>query len=733
MQVVAGVCDDSDNCPEPWLEHHKYCYAKFDIILDQQNSLDYCAVYGGDLVSFGGQGEHNFVKANYGGEYHYWIGLRRVEDNFVWSDETLLGYTNWSDIWNESNANCVALTPSFDWRTQECSTPHRFICEVPEKDIIVPLIEGEATVKPRDELCTNTLRFDKDCVSMEMMKIYNHFHDHSSHSISDVLLYFNDLQVVAANNITLSDLVTATDIVLAILEIDLDSLSPLTMEEFNSVAEACLQTVSQLLSDTSSAQWALVQEENQVTDLRTSTVQHNATGKLISGDDSIVWKNNNTLYRLLRCFEKFTLEVTNYLINTNESSFITTTDNLDVEINIQDTNTANTVTIGSATSSATFPAELLRTSQSDKIGVVITLFRSLNQILPDQMTLSASYAKLGSDVISVSQYPSLPTPFAAPVILNITLSKFSARHRQALELITVIGCSISLVCLLCTFGSLIYFRLHSERIIILHNLVLMLAFAQLMFLVSGLITHDTKVCAGIAICLHYLFLAAFFWMLVQGIQLYLKVSSVFAPSNSVLPYYFLLGYGTPAVIVGITVATKHAHYGNELICWLSTEDGVVYAFVGPVICIIIINLVVLILVLRAFMGVKVNEAKTEKERLRSGVRACMILLPILGLTWIFGILAFNKETLFFAYLFALLNSSQGVFIFILHCACNDEVKSMYKKRFKSKISTSAHAWAANNKSKSKSTSTTTTASEGVSVSLNTYIKKSVGKQEDTSA
>lgn len=36
----------------------------------------------------------------------------------------------------------------------------------------------------------------------------------------------------------------------------------------------------------------------------------------------------------------------------------------------------------------------------------------------------------------------------------------------------------------------------------------------------------------------------------------------------------------------------------------------------------------------------------------------IVLLPLLGLTWVFGIMAINKNTIAFQYLFAILNSLQ---------------------------------------------------------------------------
>jgi len=40
------------------------------------------------------------------------------------------------------------------------------------------------------------------------------------------------------------------------------------------------------------------------------------------------------------------------------------------------------------------------------------------------------------------------------------------------------------------------------------------------------------------------------------------------------------------------------------------------------------------------------------------IRSTVILLPLLGATWVFGLLAVNQQTTVFAWLFAILNSFQ---------------------------------------------------------------------------
>ena len=59
---------------------------------------------------------------------------------------------------------------------------------------------------------------------------------------------------------------------------------------------------------------------------------------------------------------------------------------------------------------------------------------------------------------------------------------------------------------------------------------------------------------------------------------------------------------------------------------------------------------------------------------RTSIRALFVLLPIFGLTWLFGIFGFSADAVAAMYIFVIMNSSQGLLIFIFHCALNQEVR-----------------------------------------------------------
>ena len=46
------------------------------------------------------------------------------------------------------------------------------------------------------------------------------------------------------------------------------------------------------------------------------------------------------------------------------------------------------------------------------------------------------------------------------------------------------------------------------------------------------------------------------------------------------------------------------------------------------------------------------------------MKAVIVLLPLLGLTWIIGILAVNNDTQVFAWIFAVLNSLQVIKLYL---------------------------------------------------------------------
>ena len=62
-------------------------------------------------------------------------------------------------------------------------------------------------------------------------------------------------------------------------------------------------------------------------------------------------------------------------------------------------------------------------------------------------------------------------------------------------------------------------------------------------------------------------------------------------------------------------------------------------------------------------------------------RQALAIMVLLGLTWLFGILAIGDAKLAFQYLFCIFNTLQGLFVFILFCILPTETRRQLRNLF----------------------------------------------------
>ncbi|XP_032551812.1 adhesion G protein-coupled receptor L2 isoform X15 [Chiroxiphia lanceolata] len=258
-------------------------------------------------------------------------------------------------------------------------------------------------------------------------------------------------------------------------------------------------------------------------------------------------------------------------------------------------------------------------------------------------------------------------------------------HELLLTVITWVGIVISLVCLaICIFTFCFFRGLQSDRNTIHKNLCINLFIAEFIFLIGIDKTEYKIACPIFAGLLHFFFLAAFAWMCLEGVQLYLMLVEVFESEYSRKKYYYVAGYFFPATVVGVSAAIDYKSYGTEKACWLHVDNYFIWSFIGPVTFIILLNLIFLVITL-CKMVKHSNTLKPDSSRLeniKSWVLGAFALLCLLGLTWSFGLLFINEGTVVMTYLFTVFNAFQGMFIFIFHCALQKKVRKEYGKCFR---------------------------------------------------
>ncbi|ELW68057.1 EGF, latrophilin seven transmembrane domain-containing protein 1 [Tupaia chinensis] len=138
-------------------------------------------------------------------------------------------------------------------------------------------------------------------------------------------------------------------------------------------------------------------------------------------------------------------------------------------------------------------------------------------------------------------------------------------------------------------------------------------------------------CSIIAGLLHYFFLAAFAWMCIEGIHLYLIVVGVIYNKGFLHKNFYIFGYVSPAVVVGFSAALGYRYYGTTKV---------------------------------------------------SCARGALALLFLLGTTWIFGVLHVVHASVVTAYLFTVSNAFQGMFIFLFLCVLSRKIQEEYYRLFK---------------------------------------------------
>ncbi|XP_074806392.1 adhesion G protein-coupled receptor L3 isoform X17 [Natator depressus] len=270
----------------------------------------------------------------------------------------------------------------------------------------------------------------------------------------------------------------------------------------------------------------------------------------------------------------------------------------------------------------------------------------------------------------------------AVLMAHVEVKHSDTVHDLLLDVITWVGILLSLVCLLICIFTFCFFRgLQSDRNTIHKNLCISLFVAELLFLIGINRTDQPIACAVFAALLHFFFLAAFTWMFLEGVQLYIMLVEVFESEHSRRKYFYLVGYGMPALIVAVSAAVDYRSYGTDKVCWLRLDTYFIWSFIGPATLIIMLNVIFLgIALYKMFHHTAILKPESGcLDNIKSWVIGAIALLCLLGLTWAFGLMYINESTVIMAYLFTIFNSLQGMFIFIFHCVLQKKVRKEYGK------------------------------------------------------
>ncbi|XP_027632563.1 adhesion G protein-coupled receptor E3 isoform X2 [Tupaia chinensis] len=262
-----------------------------------------------------------------------------------------------------------------------------------------------------------------------------------------------------------------------------------------------------------------------------------------------------------------------------------------------------------------------------------------------------------------------------------------------LTIITYVGLGLSLLCLFLAALTFLLCRTIQNISTSLHlQLSLCLFLAHLLFLTAIDQTEPEVLCAVIAGALHYLYLASFTWMLLEGLHLLLTARNLMVVNYSSVNRFmkrlmYPVGYGVPAVVVAVSAGVRPGLYGTPARCWLRLDHGFIWVFLGPVCVIICVNFLFFLLVLwilkRKLSSLNSDVSTIQNTRMLTF--KALAQLFILGCTWCLGLLQVGPGAQVMAYLFTIINTLQGVFIFLVYCLLSQQVRKWYREAMKSKF------------------------------------------------
>ncbi|KAK7479931.1 hypothetical protein BaRGS_00028839, partial [Batillaria attramentaria] len=171
-------------------------------------------------------------------------------------------------------------------------------------------------------------------------------------------------------------------------------------------------------------------------------------------------------------------------------------------------------------------------------------------------------------------------------------------------------------------------------------------------------------CRLMAIFLHYFYMAAFAWLYVEVLHIYRMLTEKHTINYGSMKFYYLLGYVIPGIIVGLAVGLYTDGYGNDSFCWLETSELFIWSFAGPIVVVVLINIITFMLAVKASCREKVHVADISSVRL--GLMGAILLLLLLSVTWVLGLLTVNFDLPALGYVHAVFLLLQGVCLFFVY-------------------------------------------------------------------
>ncbi|KAK7086716.1 hypothetical protein SK128_003359 [Halocaridina rubra] len=281
-------------------------------------------------------------------------------------------------------------------------------------------------------------------------------------------------------------------------------------------------------------------------------------------------------------------------------------------------------------------------------------------------------------------------------ILVCIVQNDSEKFSKIMGWITIGGLGLSCVCLLLHLLAFIFvkeLRNLSGNNLASFCLVLLGAFSS--FILSVFREPAKVECYILATCMYYFFLASFCWVNVMAFDIWrtlslatseLRVTSgkqcckymVYSVYGWLLPAAAVLGVVLLDKVKPEFMPTEYYPAFGEYWCWFGHRKALLVFFAAPLMAIMLLNIALFILSARIIANTMDSTAKmTTCSPYQSQFKLYMRLALLMGLTWISGIVAGYLQVEAVWYIFVVLNTLQGVFIFIAFTCTRKVWRALY--------------------------------------------------------
>ena len=313
------------------------------------------------------------------------------------------------------------------------------------------------------------------------------------------------------------------------------------------------------------------------------------------------------------------------------------------------------------------------------------------------------FVMLPNQSIFVPKYNRLyePTSYYASDGSILVCTHFTSEHQTkflpVLGYVTVVGLGISMFFLMLHFVA--FCIVPDLRNLSGKNLVsqcVALFFAYFCFIVGQFESLSATSCTAFAFLTFYFFQVSFFWMAVMAFDVWrtlkmatteLRVSSG-RQMKRFLVYTFFT-WTTPLFLLTLLAFAQYTSLFSPPYrpgfstppCWFKQRRSLLVFFAAPLFAIMMANVLLFVASARMIVMTSNTSIKQQSKPQRRNFKLYLRLALLMGLTWTVGLVAGYTDFTFLFYAFVVLNTLQGLFIFIAF-TCSSKVLGYLENKFK---------------------------------------------------